>query len=552
LRLAAADVINFRNNANSGNLSLAIDGSDNLLFNGVAIVSSFTILDTNSIDLTLAASVLSANVNLSAAAADAGFINAAVTIESDGLQVQVPIADTSTTGVLTAANWNTFNSKQATISVTDTSTIDLTLTGAAISADIKPASIDNSMIAVAAAIAYSKLNLTGNIVNADINASAAIARSKVAAGTADHVVINAPTTGVLSSEATLAKIRGGTAQDNTNLTFPSVGTVATTSQALNVTSFGNLAIACSVSASALTIALKQADGSTDASASNPVSVSFRDPTIANGNFVTRTVTGALSVTVPSGATLGLNSGTNGYIYVFAIDNGGTIVLGVNSIWLPDAVYSTFNLTTASDTAASGPSWVGGAAALSCKMIARLRYSTAPNGTYSAVPTQIDLGSADSLMPTVAGPITSFLTATSSIKTPSASAQYHALSSNSIVLQPGNYCADYSAFFNNGGTTPTYAFAGVGLTSANGADSGSVPTAWSSTTGVTMNSTFAANGVSFSPGVGVNSSGAASNSVGQSVYFSIDRTLTIFVVTYSEQTTAANARVSAALTVQKIA
>lgn len=47
------------------------------------------------------------------------------------------------------------------------------------------------------------------IVNADISASAAIARSKIAAGTPNHVVIN-DGSGILSSEANLAVSRGGT------------------------------------------------------------------------------------------------------------------------------------------------------------------------------------------------------------------------------------------------------------------------------------------------------------------------------------------------------
>jgi hypothetical protein len=67
-----------------------------------------------------------------------------------------------------------------------------------------------------------------NIVNAQIEASAAIARSKVANGTASHVVIN-DGSGVLSSEATLAKSRGGTAADNSSVTFPSSGTITITS-----------------------------------------------------------------------------------------------------------------------------------------------------------------------------------------------------------------------------------------------------------------------------------------------------------------------------------
>lgn len=49
------------------------------------------------------------------------------------------------------------------------------------------------------------------LVNADVNAAAAIARSKLASGSANHVLIN-DGSGVMSSEASLAETRGGTAQ----------------------------------------------------------------------------------------------------------------------------------------------------------------------------------------------------------------------------------------------------------------------------------------------------------------------------------------------------
>lgn len=49
------------------------------------------------------------------------------------------------------------------------------------------------------------------LVNANLDAAAGVARSKLASGTADHVIIN-DGSGVLSSEATLAISRGGTGQ----------------------------------------------------------------------------------------------------------------------------------------------------------------------------------------------------------------------------------------------------------------------------------------------------------------------------------------------------
>lgn len=70
------------------------------------------------------------------------------------------------------------------------------------------------------------LNTITNIDNADIKAGAAIARSKLASGSANHVLIN-DGSGVMSSEATLAKSRGGSAQDNSSITFPASGVLTT-------------------------------------------------------------------------------------------------------------------------------------------------------------------------------------------------------------------------------------------------------------------------------------------------------------------------------------
>ena len=53
---------------------------------------------------------------------------------------------------------------------------------------------------------------SGVIVNADINASAAIARTKIASGTASQVIVN-DGSGILTSEAQLSAVRGGNGQD---------------------------------------------------------------------------------------------------------------------------------------------------------------------------------------------------------------------------------------------------------------------------------------------------------------------------------------------------
>lgn len=68
-------------------------------------------------------------------------------------------------------------------------------------------------------------NTITNIENADIKAAAAIARTKLASGSASHVLVN-DGSGVFSSEAQLDRTRGGTGVSST-ATFPTSGVVVT-------------------------------------------------------------------------------------------------------------------------------------------------------------------------------------------------------------------------------------------------------------------------------------------------------------------------------------
>jgi hypothetical protein len=93
----------------------------------------------------------------------------------------------------------------------------------------------------------------GQVVNADVSSSAAIARSKVATGTVNHVVINDGATGALSSEAQLSISRGGTGQATASAGFNALSpnttkgdlTVrdSTTNTRLAVGSFGQVLVA---------------------------------------------------------------------------------------------------------------------------------------------------------------------------------------------------------------------------------------------------------------------------------------------------------------------
>src|SRR6185369_6413000 len=97
-----------------------------------------------------------------------------------------------------------------------------------------------------------------------------------------------------------------------DLSFTNQGSSAASPDAS--TTLNNAAIAASVGSNALTVALKTKAG-TDATSADVVQVAFRSATQATGTYVVRSITGALSVVVSSGSTLGHLSALSQYIYV---------------------------------------------------------------------------------------------------------------------------------------------------------------------------------------------------------------------------------------------
>lgn len=141
---------------------------------------------------------------------------------------------------------------------------------------------------------------------------------------------------------------------------PTCGTVqATTGFDMPV----NTGLSASASANALTINLTTATGGTPSGAS-PVSALFRSTVATTGTAVPASVTAALSLTIPSGATLGTSSaGVPFRIWIFLAYNGGipelvvatcsnkTTVFGCAS-W--EHTLKTTTVLNASSTAAGTP------------------------------------------------------------------------------------------------------------------------------------------------------------------------------------------------------
>ncbi len=101
----------------------------------------------------------------------------------------------------------------------------------------------------------------------------------------------------------------------------------------------NYSLNGTVGGSALTIALKSAAG-TDPTASDPVSIAFRSATATSGLINRRQAVAATSLVVSGGSTLGHTSAVEEFLYIYAIDNAGTIELAVSS-----ALYDEGSLVT---------------------------------------------------------------------------------------------------------------------------------------------------------------------------------------------------------------
>ena len=153
----------------------------------------------------------------------------------------------------------------------------------------------------------------------------------------------------------------------------------------------NISLVPSVGSSALTIALKTKSGA-NASATDPIRVGFRSATLTSGLFELREITGALSVVVSSGSTLGQVDAQPSRIWVYLIDNAGTPELAVS--------HSRFFETSLVSTTAEGGA--GGADSatvmysttarsnVACRCIGYIDNTQTTAGTWASTGSQIQL------------------------------------------------------------------------------------------------------------------------------------------------------------------
>lgn len=153
----------------------------------------------------------------------------------------------------------------------------------------------------------------------------------------------------------------------------------------------NFGITAAVGSGDLVITLKTLDGSVP-SILNPVRMAFRNLTAATGLTTIRDITSAISLTVPSGATLGGSNGVLQSLYVIAIDDNGTIELGVVGSRLAlgeGSRIATSEISSGADDALTAYSEIG-RTNVPYRVLGRIKSTQATAGTWSTAPSDLSL------------------------------------------------------------------------------------------------------------------------------------------------------------------
>lgn len=156
--------------------------------------------------------------------------------------------------------------------------------------------------------------------------------------------------------------------------------------------FVNLGLSAAVASNALTVSLKQADGATNPSSGlSEVIIPFRSSTVTLGAYSIASVSTSLSLTVPSGATLGTSSTQQTYLWVYALNSSGTISLGISQYKFDDGSVQS---TTAIGGSSNSNSIIYSASALTnvpVRLIGRVNVTESTAGTWATAPSEVAIG-----------------------------------------------------------------------------------------------------------------------------------------------------------------
>lgn len=154
----------------------------------------------------------------------------------------------------------------------------------------------------------------------------------------------------------------------------------------------NYSLNASVAANALTIGLVTAAGN-NASSTDPIKFPFRSATLASGVVAIVKQTAALSLTISSGSTLGHANGVLSPVYIYVVNNAGTLLLAASTKYFDD----NFLVSTTAEGGAGGAdsaSLLYASSAVSskaCRFLGMYYISQTTAGTHTALPNSIRVG-----------------------------------------------------------------------------------------------------------------------------------------------------------------
>ena len=237
------------------------------------------------------------------------------------------------------------------------------------SAKIADGTIVNADVNASAAIAYSKLNLGTSIVNADVSTSAAIAHTKLANATAGQVLLGTTTTGVV----TATTVSGDVTITGAGVTAISSGVIvdadinASAAIALSKLANGALPTAITVASANITdLSIVDADVSATAAISRgkiadmSIDTKIGDYTLvltdANKLIEMNLTSTANTVSVPTNASVAFPIGTQinitqygtGKTQIVAVTSGTTSVRSTPGSYLRDRYSSATLIKRATD------------------------------------------------------------------------------------------------------------------------------------------------------------------------------------------------------------
>jgi len=291
----------------------------------------------------------------------------------------------TTTYVYTGTNWAVYVSSASLPSfVTSANIVDGTIVNADINAS---AAIDGSKISpvfTSASTFSSTLGVTGNLaVNTNKFTVAASSGNTLAAGTLD-------VTGATTLSSTLG-VTGNLAVNTNKFT------VAASSG--NTLAAGTLTATGGVVATSLTSKIQPITASVAASAPynltitlNPTILDFRSSTLTNGTVTSLVVANAISLTIPSTSTMGTVNAQPSRIVVLAINNAGTVELAAVNIAGGSPLDETTLITTTAAVAAgnSATAYYSTIARTSVayRVVGYVESTQATAGTWATTPTTI--------------------------------------------------------------------------------------------------------------------------------------------------------------------